>query len=165
MTYFHSTFSSPPSLGVQLRQETPGVHGHLPVHVRADFITFCLWKALKSLMGPECNLCSSAIPSAHVLLLTGWRWRNFEKRSLSHSFSPCTYWSSSVLCFDQRRVAFLSRIPFHQVFWLHPETCLAGEEVEISRQHPGAESEVESQALKNEKKIKCRIQKDRTVIG
>lgn len=66
VTYFLSTFSSPPSLGVQLRQETPGAHGHLPVHVRADFITFCLRKALKSLMRPKCNPCSSAIPSAHV---------------------------------------------------------------------------------------------------
>lgn len=163
MTYFLSPFSSPPSLNVQLRQETPNVHGHLPVHVRADFITFCLRKALKSLMGPKCNPCPSAVPAAHVLLLTGWRWRNFDEIT-SSQLSPCTYWGSSVLCFDQRRAAFLSRIPLHQVFWLHPETCLAGE-VEISQQHPGAESEVESQALKTEKKIKCRIQKDRTVVG
>lgn len=62
-------------------------------------------------------------------------------------------------------MAFVSRIPFHQVFRSHPETCLAGEELEISRPHPGAESEVESEALKTEKKIKCRIQKDRMVIG
>lgn len=60
-------------------------------------------------------------------------------------------------------MTFLSRIPFRKLQMIE-ETHLAGEEVEISWEHPGSEPEVESQSWKTEKKIKYRIQKGQMVI-